>query len=95
MDRAIPGDRGGARLHFSFRSILKPLEDYKVVGQWYHAQMPDGAGSGAFIKGIVQAPSDLPTEGNRICDMYHVRDDGHEYIWLVSPVTHAATWVDP
>ena len=80
---------------FGFRSILKSLEDYKVVGQWYHAQMPDGTGQWGLFKGNVQAQSDLPTKGNRMCDMYHVRDDAHEYIWLVSPVTHAATWVDP
>jgi hypothetical protein len=70
---------------FGFKSILKPLEDYKVMDQWYHAQMPDGTGQWGLYKGSVQAQSDLPTMGNRICDMYHVRDDGHEYIWLVSP----------
>jgi hypothetical protein len=80
---------------FGFRSIFRPLEGYKVVGQWYHAQMPDGTGQWGLFKGNVQAQSDLPAKGNRICDMYHVRDDGHEYIGLVSPVTHAATWVDP
>src|SRR5262245_54972240 len=62
---------------FSFRSILKPFEDYKVIGQWYHPQMPDGTGQWGLYKGIVQAQTDLPTEGNRICDMYRVRDDGH------------------
>jgi hypothetical protein len=29
---------------FGFKSILKPIKDYKVIGQWYHAQMPDGTG---------------------------------------------------
>jgi hypothetical protein len=80
---------------FGFRSILKPLEDYKAIGQWYHAQMPDGTGQWGLYKGSVQAQRDLPANGNRICDMYQVRDDGHEYIWLVSPVTNTATWVDP
>jgi hypothetical protein len=80
---------------FGVRGILKPLEDYKVIGQWYHAQTPDGTGQWGLYKWSVQAQSDLPAKGNRICDMYYVRDDGHEYIWLVSPVTHTATWADP
>jgi hypothetical protein len=78
-----------------FRSILKRFEDYRVIGKWYHAEMPDGTGQWGLYKGSVQAQSNLPEKGNRICDMYHVGDDGHEYIWLVSPVTHSATWVDP
>ena len=80
---------------FGFKSILRPIEDYRVIGQWYHAQMPDGTGQWGLYKGSVQAQSDLPAKGNRICDMYSVRSDGHEYIWLVPPVTHTATWVDP
>jgi hypothetical protein len=80
---------------FGFRSILKPLEDYKVVGQWYHAQMPDGTRQWGLYKGSGQAESDLPAKVNRICDMYHVRDDGREYIWPSLPSHTPQPGVDP
>jgi hypothetical protein len=53
------------------------IHDAKAI----HAIAELGLGQALVFKGVKETYAELPTSGNKIGDVWHVKADDYEYVW--------------